>query len=251
MAELAGPCTALVAALREEVAPLLARCHTRGRIATRSGRFFRGTLHGLPVAVGWTGDGAVRAARGVTALAARLPIDRLIGLGICGGLAPELVVGQLLVARQVRDEADMVPQPDAALAALALAVPGTVPGMLCSSPRILAAAADKSNLWHALGTPPSAGVDLESAAWARSAAESGLSYAVIRAVSDTAAESLPLDFSRFQAADGSVRRMAVVRHALLHPARLPTLWGLRMRLQHCAEQLAACVQAMFTAPSRP
>ena len=88
-------------------------------------------------------------------------------------------------------------------------------------------------------------VDLESASYARVAAARRVPYSVLRAVSDSANEALPLDFNRFRRSDGSSDRWAVARHAVLHPSIVPELMQLRERLRYCARRLAQLIVEML------
>jgi len=90
-----------------------------------------------------------------------------------------------------------------------------------------------------------AAVDLETAAWARVAGELGVPYLAVRAVSDTASETLPVDFNRLRGADGRVRRSAVVLEAVRRPRLIPGLFDLGRRTRRCAERLADSVEAIL------
>ncbi len=238
----AGPRQAVVGALPEEVATLLARGRKR-RLPTAAGRFFHLALgQRQPLIVGWTGDGAGRAGEGLERLLQQTRIGSLVLVGVAGALTPGLEPGQLIVARQVRDPSGAVPSPDGALLERALLCRGTVAGMLLSSDRIATTTKAKAELLHRLGGDAPAAVDLETAAWVRIAAARGVPYVAVRAISDTAAESLPLDFNRWLDARGSVRRSSVVLHALRHPGTISELRALRRRIQLCAGRVAGFVE---------
>ena len=211
---------AVVAAMAEEIAPLVGRLSAPSVILTR------------------TGEGRQRAETGAEALLDRVRPRLLVVLGISGGLTPSLEPGALLVAREVREGTEPVPPPDPTWVERALTFDGTVAGTVISSPRILCTPHEKARARDGLPADEPAAVDLESATFARAAARRSIPYVVIRAISDTADETLPLDFNRCRDEAGGVRRLAVVRQALLHPASVRGLWRLRKRVDRCAHALA-------------
>jgi hypothetical protein len=103
----------------------------------------------------------------------------------------------------------------------------------------------KKRLWEEVAEPSGLVVDLESASYARCAAERGVPYLVARIVSDGPNEALPLDFNRFRRVDGSIDRGRISRHLLFHPSLLPELMQLRERVQDCAAQLADFVEGVL------
>lgn len=211
----------VVAAMAAELAPLLRRYDRRP-----------------PFEYLVTGEGAVCAERALRTALARTRPARLLLLGISGGLSPDLRALDVIVATRVRDGRTDVGTPDSAWCSLAHATPTTI----VVSPTILHTSAAKQAAHEALGIDGPAAVDLESGAFARLADEFGLPFTILRAISDTATESLPLDLERFRDPDGRIRRNAIARHAALRPRTWPGLIGLARRTRACAERLAACVE---------
>jgi len=236
---------AVVTALREEVAPLLSRARVERRLRLRPGCFFRIRLGGRPLVAGWTGDGNLCAAAGLRALLAEVRVEALWLMGIAGGLSPELGVGDLVVAGEVHDAEGTAPPPDPAWLERVLAVSGGAAGILVSAGRIATTPEEKAALWTSCGEPVPAAVDLETAAWARVAGELGVPYLAVRAVSDTASETLPVDFNRLRGADGRVRRSRVVLEAVRRPRLIPGLFDLGRRTRRCAERLADLAEAIL------
>lgn len=188
-----------------------------------------------------TGDGADRAARCLaSALDADPDVDTVLVVGFAGALDPELVVGEVVVAETVRgQDGPIEPPPDAnwrqrLLAAGARAAP------VASSLRLVSGADVRAQYRRLV---QAAAVDLESAALARVSADRGLSYAVVRAITDGASETLPAALLRAERRDGSIDRSRVVRGALLCPWRIPSLLGLRRRARAAADNLARTVIA--------
>jgi len=239
-----GVAALVVAALRAEVAPLVRRLDGRRRGAAGGVRWVRGLVGGRSVVVAWTGDGAACAGRGLEVLLGRFRPARLVIAGVAGALSPELAAGSLIAARRVYDRDRPAPDPDAGLVAAAGRC-GVRPGVVLSSPDVAVTADDKAQLWRRLAQPPAAAVDLETAAFAGVAAAQGVPYLALRAISDTAAESLPLDFNRLRDRRGRVSRVAVIARTLRRPSLVPALFALQRRVSRCAEHLAAAVEAVL------
>ena len=103
----------------------------------------------------------------------------------------------------------------------------------------------KARLWQEAGGGEASVVDLESASYARVAAAHQMPYLVLRAVSDSHDEALPLDFNRFRRPDGGSDRGRIMRYSLRHPSIVPELMQLRERLRHCAGRLAELVEELL------
>ena len=127
----------------------------------------------------------------------------LVGAGMAGALSLDLGLGDILIARRVCDAGGDAPAPDERLFARASAMPGVRAGVLYSTDRILVAAREKAELSDRIGDV-AAGVDMESASWARTAAASNVPYVVARAISDTADENLPAFLAECLDAEGGI-----------------------------------------------
>ena len=112
----------IVTALREETDALIERAVGVFRVPGAPRPAWRGTLSGQPVILARTGAGPAHAAAGLAELLRALGPRRWIGAGLAGALAPDIAVGQLLIALAVRDAEGPVAQgPDPSWAARALA----------------------------------------------------------------------------------------------------------------------------------
>jgi len=228
----------LVTALKREIAPLLRHSKIVRRVETLSGRFFSARLGNRSVIVGWTGDGRREAGRSLRSLCNKQGLGGLIGLGVAGGLTPQIEVGQLIAAGEVRDHNGSAPRPDRRLLDKALTTRTVQEGLLFSSDRILSRAAEKEACWQALGQPTVATVDLETTTWARIAAENGIPFLAVRAVSDPASDDLPLDFESYRNAIGRVSSLRVALSALRHPSLIGPLRKLQRNVDLCAHHLS-------------
>ncbi len=138
------------------------------------------------------------------ALEIRIEVDGIISTGFCGALDPALHVGD--VVREV-----------------------------LTVDRVAVTSAEKRELREKTGA---GAVDMESAAIARKAAEWGVSFRVIRAVSDTAGENLPLDFNSYRDAEGRFSRARIALAALARPfTAVPALLRLNRNCRVAAESI--------------
>ena len=232
--------TAVIATMYAEIAPLIARCTVERRQRWGDCNARVGRIGDTDVVLAWTGEGAEMAARGLQALLDRVPVDRVLGIGVAGGLTPLLEPGDLVVGNRMLSGTGAVKGPDSRWVDRALALGGARAGTLLTSKRMLCTAAEKAAAWVALrGSAETATVDLESAAWANVSGEHGVSFMGLRAVCDTAREDLPFDLNECVDEAGRVSRFKVARKALLRPSAMRDLWDLRRRVAACSRQLAA------------
>ena len=101
---------AVTAAMREEIEPLAKRLEDLA--AAPDGAFALGRLSGAEVALTITGAGWANAERGLTRLLESFRPDRILVLGIGGGLTPDLEIGDLILAEEVRDRGTRMVDPD-------------------------------------------------------------------------------------------------------------------------------------------
>jgi hopanoid-associated phosphorylase len=155
---------------------------------------------------------------GVEALAQALGegASGVLSFGLCGGLDPALAPGDLLLGTTVGTFAVDVDW----LARLTRALPGAVLGGVVGSDAIVGSVSAKAALRAATG---GIAADMESHRAAELAFEAGVPFAILRAVSDGASESLPLCAQSGFRPDGSVDIGAVVRGLIAHPSEFPAL----------------------------
>ncbi len=242
-----GPRTAVVAAIPEEIAPLVGRLTNRTEAplaAEASGGWLSLTLGFLgdePLAALVTGDGAARARHGVRALLEAVPVSRLLAVGSAGGLSPDLTPADLIMARQVispdgsRREAPEASDSAARAAGARLGTVVTVDDLVLTSD-------EKRRVRESVVPAEDASVlDLESAYFVAAAEEAGVPWVVIRAVLDTASETLPDFLHDCSGPGGEIQRPAVLRHAVRHPRVIPDLLRMKSRIDLCGRALAEAV----------
>lgn len=235
----------LLAALREELAALERATIVVRRHDVEGTAVVEGLLDGRPVLLAAVGDGATRALRGASAVLDAMPLSLAVVVGVSGALSPGLDPGSVVAAISILDGETEAPAPDPTWTRR-LVDSGVTPATIVASETILGTPAEKETAWARVGRGSmAAAVDLESAALARLLASRAVPFVVVRAVSDAADETLPLDFDRFRKADGGVDRGRVIIAALRRPSSIPALWRLRGRVAACSEILARAVRAVL------
>lgn len=179
------------------------------------------------------GMGATAAARAGRQIASG-PLRAMVAAGFCGALRPELRVGDLVAADEVRDEATGERFPADPL--LLEAAPGRR-GPLVSARRIARTPADRARL-------DGLAVDMESAALAREARAAGIPFIAVRAITDETRHRLP-DFDRLTDAAGRLTPGAGLLHFALHPRELPALLRLGPAARTAGRSLAAGLAQMI------
>lgn len=177
----------------------------------------------------------------------------LVITGVAGALDPELDVRDIVAADLILDGDEgtlLEPSVVAALPAGDLHGLRVRRGTLLSIDRVLVTADEKRAVFRApnallnaqRSTPNSQlpiAVEMETAAAARVAIRQGVPWAAVRATSDRADESLPLDFNQLRDEEGDIRTSRVARAALAHPATIPGLIRLGRNTAMAAEALAS------------
>ncbi len=175
----------------------------------------------------------------LAAALAELRPSRVLSFGIAGGLDPALRPGALLVARDVVAEARW-PAHAAWSAALAAAT-GAVLADIAGADWVIASPAEKGALHARTGA---AAVDMESAVIARA----GIPFAVLRAVADTAGETLPPAAAEGLDEEGNPAPLRVMRALLRRPGDLPGVIRMGLRSQAALRALRSVVAEALRAP---
>lgn len=167
--------------------------------------------------------------------AARVALDRsparaLVSTGLCGALDPALEPGDIVVATAVRETG---PSPRCFSAARVQTAADRHEGIVASSPRVITTTEEKAAL-HATGA---IAVEMEAAGVAEAAGSAQTPFFCIKGVSDTASETLPLDFNRYRDGQGRFAAGRIAAAALLRPARLPALVQLFRASRHVSVRL--------------
>lgn len=227
--------TAIVAALHEELASVLALMPDERRQRVGGRDFWIGHLHGQDVVAVLSGVGKVSAATTATLLVQHFGVSRIVFTGVAGGLGPGVKVGDVVLARGFlqhdMDASPLFPRhevpfygrsrfdADAALtdalelacermlhslplqldagtvATFGLQAPRLHQGLLVSGDRFVATTAESAALQREL--PDALAVEMEGAAFAQVCHDFAVPLAVVRTISDRADDAAHVDFPKF------------------------------------------------------
>ena len=155
----------------------------------------------------------------------------VVSAGTCGGLAPDLVTGTLVVPEAVIG-------PDGARFATAVVPPLGRVGTLLTLAEVALTVGEKARLWIETGA---IAVDMESSVlleWARAI---GVAAAVVRAVSDPATGGVPADLAALVAPGGRVSRSQALRAVLVRPKALADAIALSRGMGAAMKTIAAAL----------
>jgi adenosylhomocysteine nucleosidase len=162
----------------------------------------------------WRGDRWLLVANGpgkrlaAQVMEKRIEVDGVISTGFCGALDPALRVGDIVDARSRR---------------------------IHTADRVAVTAREKAALFASTGA---AAVEMEAAALEQAASAWRVPFYCFRAVSDTAAEDMPLDFNLYRDAAGRFSRGRIALAALARPfTAIPALLRLDRNCRIAAESL--------------
>ena len=180
----------------------------------RSGIDYTGTVRGVDVVATQIGVGITRAAEVTERMLKSGPFDRVIVVGICGGLDESVPIGTVLNPEVVEDGATGAtyrsPEWD----------PIKLEGRLVTFEDF----ALELKMIPQLAQDGAAAVDMETAGVASVCHERGVPYAVFRSISDYATDgSIDYEIGTMLNPDGSSQVGKGIRYLLTHPQRIPTL----------------------------
>ena len=166
-----------------------------------------GELNGRPVVLVANGPGPKLAAAAAGEAVNRLnKIDAFISTGYCGALDQTLTPFSIVVASDVNGKTALRPVTASSFTA----------GPVLSQDRVACTVDEKSKLRKT----GAIAVEMEAAAVEQVARKSSVPFYCVRAVTDAAAEALPLDFNDLRDRDGRFSRARIIAAACRRPARL-------------------------------
>ena len=176
------------------------------------------------------GPGPERAKHAVEMAFEQGPVASVVSTGFCGGLDPELKVGEVFVAdRVIGDAGQEWPARDVQ------ASEGTAEtGALLSRDRVAVSAAEKAQLFESTGARVT---EMEAAAVADEAQRRDVPFYCVRVVSDAASDTMPLDFNLYRAPSGRFRRGRIIGAALARPTSIRGLMRLNTDTLRAARRL--------------
>lgn len=194
--------------------------------------------HGLPVAC--SGSDPERAgvlARRLVRSGARA----LVSFGIAGGLDPALRAGDLVVATHVVADGVRWSSSPAWCERIADVLPGCRRGIVAGSTAMVGDSAAKRDLHASTGALI---VDLESQAVAETATALGVPFLGLRAVVDTADQTIPAVVATMVRADGRVAMGRVAMALAARPGLIVTLGMLALANRRALASLATAAAAI-------
>lgn len=168
-------------------------------------------------------------------------ISAIISIGIAGALAPDLVVGDVVIAERVVTANEAFETDAKWTARLAGALPNARIGAILGRSTIAESAEIKATLRESTRADA---VDMESHLAARAAMERGVPFAALRVISDTADRSLPPAALVAMKPDGSIALGRVLLSVLRRPSQIPALIRIGRESEKAFAALERCVGAL-------
>ena len=178
-----------------------------------------------------TGVGAPRLAPVFTELLQAA--DIFVASGLAGSLRKQHAAGTVLVARAVKPTSnDRTIRSNEELIKRAIDCGATPADVFCTTDRVVTFVSDKSRLGRIADA-----VDMETFQLMAEARNSGVPAVAIRAVSDAADHTLPLDFNQALDGAGNIEWIRVLSQAIASPLRLPELLRFGLESSKAARKL--------------
>jgi nucleoside phosphorylase len=197
-------------------------------------------LNGRAALLVANGPGPKLAAEAVEIAKGRERLTGIVSTGFCGALDPALKLSDIFIATEILVGQAILP---------AAGIPAGIgqagskagsrqnclphQGALLSTNHVAITASEKSEL-HKTGARA---IEMEAAGVSEKAQQYNLPFYCIRVVTDTAAESLPLDFNQMRDAHGRFSRPKIIFAALRRPAVFPKLLNFDKRCKNAAQAL--------------
>ena len=161
-------------------------------------------------------------------------IGAVISTGFCGGLDPQLALGDIVEATSVFDVDTGRQYASRAVSTSA----SRVRGIVLSEDRVATTVEEKTKLRAV--NHNAAGIEMEAAAVARGAEARGIPFYCVRVVSDRACDAFPFDMNGMRDAEGRFDLMRIAGKALLKPwSRIPGLLKIDRDCRVAEEKLGA------------
>jgi hopanoid-associated phosphorylase len=147
-------------------------------------------------------------------------VQRVISIGICGALAPELRVGDAVIASKIIGPDNSYSTDEHWSQTFASLLPIAVVAPIAGTNEIAADREMKALLRARTGA---SAIDMESHIAARLAQRAGIPFAALRVVSDTADRTLPAAVRVAMLPSGNIDITAVLRSLIRSPGQIPSL----------------------------
>ena len=253
--------TLIAVAVREELRAVLSRTSRRRPLTAASPDAWLAQITRKPVVVLRTGMGRDRAEKALLRVLEQVRPSQALLMGFCGGISEWAGATDLVVAEYVMDwpgfpgttdadQPDAVYYPDKSLIekARAVIIPSggrIVVGGLLSVGRLVPTMAVKG--YHGPRAARCRAIDMESGALVRVLNSANIPWLVVRGVTDTLDEDLPMPFDEFVTTSGEISRLRVLGIALREPALVPPLVRLGRQSYRAARHMADFAHAFVSA----
>jgi nucleoside phosphorylase len=234
--------------LHAEIAPALAALRGARPFRRAGQRFVAGELDGRRALLTRTGVGGRAATAGAQHTHDQLDElgwrdARIVVMGVAGGLSPSARFGEVFVCRRCR-RFDLE---DRETGSFELATPqsGTPLAELLTLDRVIVSPTAKSELWHRLGAPQAAAVDMETFYSVERFAAVGREVLAVRAISDGPSDALPPWLAECADSGGGLSTARVAARALVRPLSVPALLELRRRVAVASQRLCDSVRELL------
>jgi uridine phosphorylase len=195
-----------------------------------------GILNGQLAMLAAHGPGRENARQAVQTACAQFAVSALISTGVAGALDPDLRVGDTFLPNLV---IEFQTQVEYAVRLPAVYPEGARRGRLLTVDTVIQDADSKADLRESGADA----VDMEASAVAAEAEARGLPFYCVRAISDGAETSFPLDFNRARRPDGTFSGLELIAQAAVQPSSWKELWALRRDAEVAFQALGGFLQA--------
>ncbi|MDB6054151.1 MAG: nucleoside phosphorylase [Verrucomicrobiales bacterium] len=151
--------------------------------------------------------------------------------GFAGALSPALNLNSILYSCD--DDFPLIPQ---------LMRLGGIQGVFAHSSSVLTTRQEKKTLLEQSGANV---VEMESSVIRELCSAVGIPSAIVRVISDTAREDLPLDFNQFMDSRQNMRMPHLIFHVLTHPAKIPPLMRFGKQTRQAARELGSFLNRLL------
>jgi adenosylhomocysteine nucleosidase len=193
-------------------------------------------LNGRAAVLVANGPGPKLAGQAVEIAKGRQDLNGLVSTGFCGALDPALKPLDIFIPTEILDQPSLDQlnrdRKGASINPVTTKRPYKT-GQLLSLDRVASTSAEKSELRK----QGAGAIEMEAAAVLQKAREYNLPFYCIRVVTDTAAESLPLDFNLLRDTNGRFSRTKILAAAFRRLTAFPGLLKLNKRSKQAAQAL--------------
>jgi adenosylhomocysteine nucleosidase len=246
-------CLGVVAAMPQEIAPLLRRMKGYQKEQAAGFNLYRFTLDGTPVVLIESGMGPAHAAAATGTLISLASPKLILNFGFAGAVLPGIEVGELVLAGLVllleAGRLTKAPQPDLRLSDLLFEACASAPLVLHRGCFLTAATImNKKTVAGILDKEVAHPVlEMETAAVLRVASQAGIPVVAIRGVSDAAQEELGFSLEEFCDEELRISLPRVLRSVALKPWIIPQLLKLSGDSRKAGKNLALGVELALRA----